>query len=122
MRLLHCGFSSHCYSCTSRACFKFCPRNMGSRHSTMFVFALFLLTSFPVYDMKSRFSSSLFFISTVFLVYVAAAVSVVLALVWAIEDLLGSRSIFFMTNLKLFKVSYFSNQHTNMLHSLFLRY
>lgn len=66
---------------------------MGSRHSTMFVFALFLLTSFPVYDMKSRFSSSLFFISTVFLVYVAAAVSVVLALVLHFEPRYGQTNM-----------------------------
>lgn len=59
----------------------------------MFVFALFLLTSFPVYDMKSRFSSSLFFISTVFLVYVAAAVSVVLALVLHFEPRYGQTNM-----------------------------
>lgn len=102
---------------------------MGSRHSTMFVFALFLLTSFPVYDMKSRFSSSLFFISTVFLVYVAAAVSVVLALVLHFEprygqtnmlvylgicSLIGSLLVLLFSPITLMEASYlYSTSQTN---------
>lgn len=95
----------------------------------MFVFALFLLTSFPVYDMKSRFSSSLFFISTVFLVYVAAAVSVVLALVLHFEprygqtnmlvylgicSLIGSLLVLLFSPITLMEASYlYSTSQTN---------
>lgn len=108
MCILHCGISYNCNPCTSGAHSKFCTRNLDLGNTTRYIqmcaclefgppFFFFLSLMLFVIDCLYSWDYSLFFLSvslsTAFLIYVVASLSIVLAFILHFEPRCGQTNI-----------------------------
>lgn len=97
MHFVHCGLSGYCYPCTSGEHASFFRRNLDFGNSTRFEFWVFSINVFLFtishHTCRSYYLFLHYCLSAAFLAYVAATLSMVLALILHFEPRYGQTNI-----------------------------